>query len=93
MRTIKPSSQFKKDIKRVKKNPNKNKGIKILSDDIIPTLLKGETLDRQFLDHSLSSENPPKRDCHVLNDLVLLYRVTDEHLLLYRLGTHSELFG
>ncbi|PCI71219.1 MAG: type II toxin-antitoxin system mRNA interferase toxin, RelE/StbE family [Gammaproteobacteria bacterium] len=93
MRTIKPSSQFKKDIKHVKKNPIRNKGIKILSEEIIPVLLNGNTLDRKFLDHSLTSEAPPKRDCHVLNDLVLLYYVTDEYLLLYRLGTHSELFG
>ena len=93
MRTIKASSQFKKDIKQVKKNPNKNNGIKILTEDIIPVLLQGGTLERKFLDHHLRGEEPPKRDCHVLNDLVLLYYVSDEHLLLYRLGTHSELFG
>jgi len=56
-------------------------------------LLKLGVLDRKFLDHNLKGENPPKRDCHVLNDLILLYYVTDEHLILYRLGTHSELFG
>ena len=92
MRTIKPSSQFRKDIKKVKKNPVRNKGIRILSEDIIPVILEGGTLDRKFLDHSLRGENPPKRDCHVLNDLVLLYYITEEYLLLYRLGTHSELF-
>jgi len=93
MRTIKPSSQFKKDLKRVKKNSERCKGLKILSEEIIPVLIENGTLARKFLDHSLSGEKPPKRDCHVLNDLVLLYNVTDEHLLLYRLGTHSELFG
>jgi len=55
--------------------------------------MENGTLDRKFLDHKLSGEKPPKRDCHVLNDLVLLYYVTDEHLLLYRLGTHSDLFN
>lgn len=93
MRTIKPSSQFKKDIKQVKKNSTRSKGLKVLSEEIIPVLIENGTLPRKFLDHSLSSEKPPKRDCYVLNDLVLLYNVTDEYLLLYRLGTHSELFG
>ena len=93
MRKIKPSSQFKKDIKQVKKNSVRSKGLKVLSDEIIPVLIENGTLARKFLDHSLSGEKPPKRDCHVLNDLVLLYNVTDEYLLLYRLGTHSELFG
>jgi len=93
MRTIKPSNQFKKDLKQVKKNPERSKGLDILSKEIIPVLLENDTLDRKFLDHKLSGEKPPKRDCHVLNDLVLLYYVTDEHLLLYRLGTHSQLFS
>jgi len=92
MRTIKPSSQFRKDIKKVKKNPVRNKGIRILSEDIIPVLLVGGTLDRKFMDHSLRGENPPKRDCHVLNDLVLLYYVTEKHLLLYRLSTSTTLY-
>jgi len=93
MRTIKPSTQFKKDIKLIKKNPIRNKGIKILNEEIIPVLLVDGILSRHFLNHNLSGENPPKRDCHVMNDLVLLYYITDEHLLLYRLGTHSELFN
>jgi mRNA interferase YafQ len=93
MRTIKPSSQFKKDIKQVKKNSTRSKGLEILSEEIIPVLIENGILARKFLDHSLSGEKPPKRDCHVLNDLVLLYSVTDEYLLLYRLGTHAELFG
>ncbi len=93
MRTIKPSNQFKKDLKQVKRNPARSKGLDILSKEIIPTLLENDTLDLKFLDHKLSGEKPPKRDCHVLNDLVLLYYVTDEHVLLYRLGTHSELFS
>jgi mRNA interferase YafQ len=93
MRTIKASSQFKKDIKQVKRNKSRSKGIEVLSTEIIPVLLENGALDRKFLDHKLSGEKPPKRDCHVLNDLVLLYYVTDKHLLLYRLGTHSELFN
>ncbi len=93
MRTIKPSSQFKKDIKQVKKSSTRSKGLEILKEEIIPVLIENGALARKFLDHSLSGEKPPKRDCHVLNDLVLLYNVTDEYVLLYRLGTHSELFG
>ena len=93
MRTIKPSSQFKKDLKKIKRNPSRMKGLKIFTEDIILSLLQGRALDSKHLDHKLIGEQPSKRDCHVLNNLVLLYGMTDEHLLLYRLGTHSDLFG
>ena len=93
MRTIKLSSQFKRDVKQQKKKKVRSKGLDILSREIILVLLNNEALDRQYLDHSLSGEKPPKRDYHVMSDPVLLNYVTDEHLILYRLGTHSALFG
>ncbi len=52
MGTIKLSSQFKKDIKQVKKNPSRSKGMKVLSEEIIPVLLENGVLDRKFLDHN-----------------------------------------
>jgi len=92
MRIIKLTSQFKKDLKKVRKQPLKNRGIDILDSIILPKLLIDEPLEHKYRDHELTGFSPPKRDCHVLSDLVLLYRITDEYLILYRLGSHSELF-
>lgn len=92
MRIIKLTSQFKKDLKKVKNQPSKNRGIDVLDCVILPKLLIDELLETKYRDHELKGFNPPKRDCHVLPDLVLLYRVTNEYLILYRLGSHSELF-
>jgi len=92
MRVIKLTSQFKKDLKKVGKQPLKNCGIDVLDSIILPKLLVDEPLENKYRDHELIGFNPPKRDCHVLPDLVLLYRVTDQYLILYRLGSHSDLF-
>lgn len=33
------------------------------------------------------------RDCHIFNDLVLIYQIIDgEELKLIRIGSHSEIF-
>jgi mRNA interferase YafQ len=31
-------------------------------------------------------------DCHITNDCVLIYKVTEGELRLARIGTHAELF-
>ena len=92
MRVIKLTSQFKKDLKRVRKQPLKNRGIDVLDSIILPKLLDDKPLEKKYHDHELTGFNPPKRDCHVLPNLVLLYRITEQYLILYRLGSHSDLF-
>ncbi|MFZ7283400.1 type II toxin-antitoxin system mRNA interferase toxin, RelE/StbE family [Avibacterium avium] len=32
-------------------------------------------------------------DCHILNDLVLIYKIEQQCLKLVRLNTHSEVFA
>ena len=34
-----------------------------------------------------------RRECHVAPDWLLIYRQDEEELLLYRTGTHADLFG
>ena len=37
---------------------------------------------------------PPRGDCHVKPDLVLIYRLVDDEVLeLHQLDSHSEIFG
>ncbi len=44
-------------------------------------------------DHALKGPWTGVRDCHVQPDLLLLYELRGNLVILRRLGTHSDLFG
>jgi len=88
MLPIKRTTQFKKDFKKAIKQ---NKDIDHLKSVIIK-LSNQEKLDRRYYDHPLSGKLKNFRDCHIEPDWVLIYQVTDDELILVRVGSHSELF-
>lgn len=85
------TTQFKKDYKLAQK---RHLNIEIL-DDIIRTLSRGETLSEKHRDHALSGDWEGYRECHILPDWLLIYRIEDNILVLTlaRNGTHSDLFS
>ena len=91
MRTIKYTTQFKRDYKREKR---KQHGL-TLDDDLLKAvelLIVDIKLLSQMRDHALSGDWTDHRDCHIKPDLVLIYRKTKHNILeLVRLGSHSEL--
>ncbi len=82
------TSQFKKDFKRV---INQNKDTSKF-ESVIGVLLNKEKLEPKFKDHSLVGKWKNHRDCHIEPDWILIYRLTDDSLILERTGSHSELF-
>ena len=89
--TVKPTTQFRKDFKLAMK-----RGLKIeLLEEVIATLAMGETLPEKHKDHALTGNWVGHRECHVLSDWLLIYRIEGEVLVLTlaRTGTHSDLFG
>ena len=84
------TSQFKKDLKLAKKQ-NKDLG-KLF--EVIEILANGETLDAKYKDHSLTGNYRGTRECHIEPDWLLIYEIRGDVLvlMLYRLGSHSELF-
>ena len=84
------TSQFKKDLKLAKKQ-NKDLG-KLF--EVIDILANGETLDAKYKDHSLTGNYRGTRECHVEPDWLLIYEIRGDVLvlMLYRLGSHSEVF-
>ena len=84
------TSQFKKDLKLAKKQ-NKDLG-KLF--EVIDILANGETLDAKYKDHSLTGNYRGTRECHIEPDWLLIYEIREDVLvlMLYRLGSHSELF-
>lgn len=87
---VKFTNQFKRDLKLAKKQ---GKDINKLF-DIISTLAEGKKLDSKYRDHNLSGDYIGCRECYVEPDWLLVYEVMDHVLILmiYRVGTHSELF-
>ena len=88
--TIKPSGQFKKDLKVLQKRGyNMN-----LLTEIIQLLADGQALPAKNRDHALSGNFAGCRECHIAPDWLLIYEICDNDLFLYltRTGTHSDLF-
>jgi mRNA interferase YafQ len=85
------TSQFKKDMKRKKKQGASIEKI----DEAILALRKGEVLPDKYRDHALAGVYNEHRECHIEPDWLLIYRVDKGQLVLtaVRTGSHSELFG
>lgn len=85
------TKRFEKDIKNLKKQ---SKDLTELF-EVVNCIAKGETLDRKYKDHKLVGIFNDYRECHVENDFLLVYKIEKNKLvlILYRAGTHSEIFG
>lgn len=93
MRTIRRSSAFKRDVRRVLAN-SRYKDAAGLLQAVVDALAADQPLPAANRDHALSGDWMPYRECHVRPDLLLIYRKPDaDTLQLARLGSHSELFG
>ncbi len=88
MYSIFRTSTFKKDYKKLKTKE------KELLKSVITTLANGETLDEKYKDHKLIGNYLGCRECHILPDLLLIYRYDNDilELALVRVGSHSKLF-
>ena len=88
--TVKYTTAFKKDYKRAIK-----RGLKIeLLEQVVALLSMGEPLPDKNRDHDLSGDWVGHRECHILPDWLLIYRIEDDVLVLTlaRTGSHSDLF-
>ncbi|ESL02981.1 addiction module toxin, RelE/StbE family [Catonella morbi ATCC 51271] len=84
------TGSFKKDIKRAKKQ---NKDLDKLF-EVIEIIANGEKLEKKYKDHTLKGKYEGSRECHVEPDWLLIYEICDDvlMLMLYRVGSHSDLF-
>ena len=84
------STKFRKDLKLAKK---RGYNLELLN-DVVDTLSAQEPLDEKYHDHSLTGNYTGFRECHILPDWLLIYRIDKDELflLLSRTGTHSDLF-
>ena len=87
---LKQTTQFKKDLKRIKK-----RGLPISEiDAVIQSLRKREPLAPKYRDHELIGNYAGFRECHIQPDWLLIYAINGDNLILTasRTGSHSDLF-
>lgn len=85
------SRRYKTAHKRVSRHKNFDQ--KVL-DEVVNALAAGETLDAKRRDHQLTGGFKDYRECHIKDDILLMYQ-KHEHilvLLLVDLGSHDSLF-
>ena len=89
MRSIRRDTQFKRDVKRLKKRRNDVEKLK----NIIHRLVNAEKLPSANKDHQLKGTLKDFRECHIEPDWLLIYRIEGSELCLARTGSHADLFG
>jgi len=73
MRTIERTAKFRRDYKTLMKGQSA-KVVAAEFVDVLALLLRDQPLPKNKFDHGLSGEWADFRDCHVLPDVVLIYR-------------------
>ncbi|MBD5357861.1 MAG: type II toxin-antitoxin system YafQ family toxin [Bacteroides sp.] len=89
MKTLKVTTQFKKDLKRYKNRP------KIIEklEDILGLLQNELPIPEENKPHPLAGNYRGHMECHVENDTLLIWWDKESDIIkLVRFGTHSELF-
>ena len=82
------SSQFKRDLKKLKRSGRDM----ALFREVAALLLREERLPIKYRDHPLRPPFQGHRDCHIRNDWVLIYKRTEDAIIFERTGTHSDIF-
>ena len=90
MLTIKYETTFKKDYKRIKKRGYDTR----LLEAVLEILVSGEPLPETYKDHPVQGKYTGHRECHITPDWLLVYKISENELILYltRTGTHSDIF-
>ena len=87
---------FKTDYKKLNSEETE------VTDEVIKQLLEGKILDEKYRDHALHGNYIGYRECHVKNDLLLVYKKDEENpavpakiliLTCLRISSHSNIFG
>lgn len=92
MTAVIESKQFKKDKETIART---KAGSKILYEllEVLTYFIREEPLPAHYLDHALKGDFKGYRDLHLRGDMVTIYKIDGEELLLARLGTHNQLFS
>lgn len=89
---VRRTAQFKRDFKKI---ISQGKDVSEFK-KVLELLVEGETIPEKYKDHPLWNSKGYKncRELHIKPDWLLIYKYSNENLILYllRTGSHSELF-
>ena len=89
MKKLKPSTQFKRDYKRIANNPLKVEAFKGVANYLINDIQIPEC----YRPHQLKGKYKGYMECHIESDFLLIWMDDKKDVVeLVRLGSHSELF-
>jgi len=88
MKQIRRTSQFKKDVKRMKRRGKDLGKLK----EVLEKIASGQELESRHRDHVLIGQYSDTRECHIEPDWLLIYEKAESEVVLIRTGTHSDLF-
>lgn len=88
MKSLRLSNVFKRDVKRLVRRGHSLTKLGA----IVTTLRKGAALSAPYKPHPLKGEWSGYWDCHIENDWVLIYKVTEYEVRLARTRSHADLF-
>ena len=88
MRDVIETTRFRREVRRQKR---RGYDLEKLG-EVVTRLAERGTLPHTYHPHPLSGEWSGIWDCHITSDWLLLYEVTDTEVVLYRTGTHADLF-
>lgn len=69
MKTLHPSSQFKKDVKRIKNNPRKLEKLQ----EVLKMLATEVQLPEKYKAHMLTGNYKDCMECHIEGDFLLIW--------------------
>lgn len=84
--------EFTKAIKKDLKKYRYQKDILLALHEVIGILASQHPLPSKNRNHHLTGNWVNHRECHVKNDVLLIYQIDGNILFLTRFGSHSELF-
>ncbi len=88
MKAVKRTSQFKRDVKRMRRQGRDLVKLR----DLLASLARGDGLAAVHRDHVLVGQYKGTRECHIEPDWLLIYELAENELVLIRTGSHSDLF-
>lgn len=87
------TKKFAKSLKRLIRGGLK-KSVQKRIQETIDLIASGEKLEFGYKDHGLLGEFSGYRECHVQGDLLLMYKIINNELILVLIdiGSHNDLF-
>jgi mRNA interferase YafQ len=88
MKPLRLAGVFRRDLRRITRRGYRLEDLEA----IVTSIRRGERLAASNRAHPLKGEWRGYWECHVAPDWLLIYKLTEEEVLLARTGTHADLF-